>query len=182
MKGGIYMKKYKLPIIISLIVIVIIVFTYIIALKNNDIKTKNDELLASINKLLKNDYLISNAVVGSSFIDEANVVIDNTKYNIVINKNLTTIADLQNLIFDTYTGNALDEYLLNIDKYNKYVEIENDLYVNVNSLCTVSNFDKNIEIIKDTSNQIVVKNNNKEIIISKKDGKYKLKDSAYQCE
>lgn len=47
---------------------------------------------------------------------------------------------------------------------------------------TISNFDKNVKIVKNIDNKIVVKNNGKEINVTKEAGKYKLHDSAYKCE
>ena len=178
------MKKIKLPLIILFVSLVIIVLTFGLAslTENNKLDSKNDKLLTSITELVKKDYLATNLILGKPTTDEASVVIDGTKYDIVIDKNLSGIADLQNIIFNTYTDDALESYLLELDKYNKYVEVENTLYVNVNSLCTVSNFDENIKIIKKNDNEIVIKNNNKEIKVVKKDGKYKLQESAYNCK
>lgn len=105
-------------------------------MKNKTNNTTDKKMLTEITQLLKNDYLITIAVFGKVKTDEANVVIDNIRYDIVIQKELSSIKDLQSLIYNTYIDDTLELYLLELDKYNKYVEIENNLYVNVNSLCT----------------------------------------------
>lgn len=131
-------KKVKSVIAILIIFIGFVFFTVgiVFSMKNKTNNTTDKKMLTEITQLLKNDYLITIAVFGKVKTDEANVVIDNIRYDIVIQKELSSIKDLQSLIYNTYIDDTLELYLLELDKYNKYVEIENNLYVNVNSLCT----------------------------------------------
>mgnify|MGYP004713745285 FL=1 len=131
-------KKVKSVIAILIIFIGFVFFTVgiVFSMKNKTNNTTDKKMLTEITQLLKNDYLITIAVFGKVKTDEANVVIDNIRYDIVIQKELSSIKDLHSLIYNTYIDDTLELYLLELDKYNKYVEIENNLYVNVNSLCT----------------------------------------------
>ncbi len=175
------MKRFKKILVLVIVIISIVALTLSFAslMKGNGSKTK---LLDEVKSVLKNDYLAANIVFGKPTTDEANVKIGTTKYDIVIDEGLSGIADLENLITNTYTGDALDTYLLDLDKYNQYIEVQDNLYVNVNSLCDVSDFDDKVTIIKSSSKEITIKNNNKEVKLIKDNNKYKLQKSVYLCK
>ena len=178
------MKKKSLLIAILIgvmgIIILIIAFTFLIKDNNKRTHTTNKVELSSVTKLLKKDYLTTNAVFGNPTTADNDVTIDSIKYDMVTD--ISSISDLQKLIKSTYTGDILSTYLLELDKYNKYVEVEKKLYVNINSKCNIDKFDDKITIVSETDDEITVKTNNREIAINKDGNIYKLKDSAYNCE
>lgn len=178
------MKKKSLLIAILIgvmgIIILIIAFTFLIKDNNKRTHTTNKVELSSVTKLLKKDYLTTNAVFGNPTTADNDVTIDSIKYDMLTD--ISSISDLQKLIKSTYTGDILSTYLLEFDKYNKYVEVEKKLYVNVNSKCNIDKFDDKITIVDETDDEITVKTNNREIAISKDGNIYKLKDSAYNCK
>jgi hypothetical protein len=178
-------KKNKSFIIILIIILGVILLTIgiiCIAKNNKSSNSSNNKKLTKITSLLKNDYLVSNYVFGKPNTDEANVIIDDTKYNIIVDKDVTSINDLNNLINNTYTGDILTTYLIKLNEYNKYVETENKLYVNINSKCNIDKFDDKISIVSETDDTVTVKTNNRTVKVSKDGNIYKLKESAYNCK
>lgn len=178
------MKKKSLLIAILIgvmgIIILIIAFTFLIKDNNKRTHTTNKVELSSVTKLLKKDYLTTNAVFGNPTTADNDVTINSIKYDMVTD--ISSISDLQKLIKSTYTGDILSTYLLELDKYNKYVEVENKLYVNINSKCSIDKFDDKVSIVNETDDIITVKNNNRQVTISKDGSIYKLKKSAYICK
>lgn len=178
------MKVYqKILIAIGLLIIVISLIVMTIFSDNSSNSNNNDD--SSINKLLKlleNDYLISKALYDDIEKDEASVMVDNVTYNIVIEKKLTSLSDLQNIIDNTYGADFISNIYNDLDQYNKYLEVDNNLYVNINSTCKVKDFDKKITITSNGTNEISAKNNGKEFKAIKDDkGNFKLDSSVYKC-
>ena len=186
----IYLKKLKdikiwllVLAIIGIIAIVLGVLLNSNTASNNskDDNKQSDELI-KIKSLIKKDYDISNYMYGIPSVNDESVAFDGVTYYCLENSSLTNLSSYQKLIDGTYIDDLLTTSLININKYNKYVEVEKKLYVNINSKCNIDKFDDKITIVSETDDEITVKTNNREIVISKDGNIYKLKDSAYNCE
>lgn len=177
------MKVYrKILIAIGLLIIVISLIVMPIFSGNSSNSDNNDSSTNKLLKLLENDYLISKALYDDIEKDEASVMVDNVTYNIVIEKKLTSLSDLQNIIDNTYDADFISTIYNDLDQYNKYLEVDNNLYVNINSTCKVKVFDKKITITSNGTNEISAKNNGKEFKAIKDDkGNFKLGSSVYKC-
>ena len=116
-------KSLLITILISVMVIIILIiaFTFLIKDNNKRTNTTNKVVLSSVTKLLKKDYLMTNAVFGNPTTADNDVTIDSIKYDMVTD--ISSISDLQKLIKSTYTGDILSTYLLELDKYNKFVGV-----------------------------------------------------------
>lgn len=179
-------NKRTVAIFLMLIGIFIIVLGIIFIFTLNNNKNKNNDnsiTLGKVKILLENDYIISQAIYGiPTTKDIPNVTIDNVAYNLVDDNNITTIESLQKLINRTYADDLLENSMVDLNKYNTYVEIEKKLYVNINSKCSIDKLDNKITLGNETDDEITVNVNNKNITVIKDANIYKLKDSAYQCK
>ena len=180
-------KKFKIWILILVIIGIItivlgVLFNSNTASNNSKDDNKQSDELIKIKSLIKKDYDISNYMYGSPSVSEESITFDGVTYYRLENSSLKDLRSYQKLINDIYTDNLLTTSLINISKYNKYVEAEDNLYVNINSKCNIDKFDDKITIVDETDDEITVKTNNREIAISKDGNIYKLKDSAYNCK
>lgn len=181
------MKKRKLFFIIlsilgTLLIISSIIYSFVLSSNKNDSKQKSKSSSKILN-LLKNDYMISNLIYGNPEVqDVPSVSIENVKYKFLVSDDVVSVETLQTLINNTYTGDLFSDTMVNLNSYNKYVEIENKLYVNVNSKCDIKKFTDKYSIVSETEDRIIIDTNNKAITIDKIDGNYKLKESAYLCD
>lgn len=179
------MKKKKILIIILVVLGVLIITAGIVLISQTTSDNKNDtsRVPEKIKNLLEDDYNISRAIYGSVDVKEVpNVKINDVTYKLVSDDALTGNDSLQELISRTYIDNLFEESMVNINKYNQYVEIEKKLYVNINSKCDIDKFDDNITIEEETNDEIAVKTNKRTVIINKNGNVYKLEDSAYNCK
>ena len=180
------LKKIKIWELVLLIIGMIIIMLIILSIFNTSNNTKNDNKqsnkLIKIKNLIKKDYDVSNYMYGSPSVNDECVAFDGVTYYCLENSSLTNLSYYQKLINGTYIDDLLTTSLININKYNKYVEMEKKLYVSINSKCNIDKFDDKITIVSETDDEITVKTNNREIVISKDGNIYKLKDSAYNCE
>ncbi len=186
----IYLKKLKdikiWLLVLAIIGIIAIVLGVLLnsntASDNSKDDNKQSDELIKIKSLIKKDYDISNYMYGNPSVSEDSITFDGVTYYRLENSSLKDLSSYQKLINDIYTDNLLTTSLVNISMYNKYVEAEDNLYVNINSKCNIGKFDDKITIVDETDSEITVKTNNREIAISKDGNVYKLKDSAYNCE
>ena len=180
------LKKIKIWELVLLIIGIIIIMLIILSIFNTSNNTKNDNKqsnkLIKIKNLIKKDYDISNYMYGNPSVSEDSITFDGVTYYRLENSSLKDLSSYQKLINGTYIDDLLTTSLININKYNKYVEMEKKLYVNINSKCNIDKFDDKITIINETDDEVTVKTNNREIAINKGGNIYKLKDSAYNCE
>ena len=180
------LKKIKIWELVLLIIGMIIIMLIILSIFNTSNNTKNDNKqsnkLIKIKNLIKKDYDVSNYMYGSPSVNDESVAFDGVTFYCLENSSLTNLSSYQKLINGTYIDDLLTTSLININKYNKYVEMEKKLYVSINSKCNIDKFDDKITIVSETDDEITVKTNNREIVISKDGNIYKLKDSAYNCE
>lgn len=182
------MKKLKKSRIIEFMLFVIGIFMIVLSIVlifnayNNTNNNKHDYKLNIIKSLLKNDYDISNYMYGNPSVSEESVTFYDITYYHLNKSAITSIDSFQKLINETYIDNLLTSTFSDMDKYNKYVEVENKLYVNINSKCSIDKFDDKVSIVNETDDIITVKNNNRQVTISKDGGIYKLKKSAYICK
>lgn len=182
------MKKLKKINIIELMllvigVLIIVLSIFLIFNAGNNVKNnKHDNKINVIKSLLKNDYDISNYMYGNPSVSEESVTFYDITYYHLNESSITSIGSYQKLINETYIDNLLTTAFSDMDKYNKYVEVENKLYVNINSKCSIDKFDDKVSIVNETDDIITVKNNNRQVTISKDGSIYKLKKSAYICK
>ena len=178
------MKKKKTFVTILLLLGILLLISGIILIYLSGAKTdvsKSDNMSTKIKSLLKNDYIVSNLIYDTPKVkDIPNVTIDNFEYKLVDDDNITGIESLNKIINNTYSDDLFTDSLVDFNKYNKYVEVENKLYVN--SKCSIDKFDDKVSIVNETDDIITVKNNNRQVTISKDGGIYKLKKGAYICK
>lgn len=186
----IYLKKLKntkiLILVLAFIGLFVIMVGVLLSFKtagsnSNDNNNQSDELI-KIKRLIKKDYDISNYMYGNPSVSEDSITFDGVTYYRLKNSTLANLSSYQKLINETYTDNLLATSLFNMNKYNKYVEVEKNLYVNINSKCNIDKFDDKITIVDVVNNEVTIKTNNREITISKDGNAYRLKDSAYNCK
>lgn len=177
------LKKLKLwQIILGIGLLTIVLGAVLIPIFSKDESNNIDKVDKRIVKLLENDYLVSKALYDEISVDEANASISGVIYYYVKDEKLSSISDLQNMISSTYDNSFIYTVYQDVDKYNKYVEVDNELYVNINNVCKVKDFDKNVTIIKNGTNEITGKSNGKEFTAIKDDsGNFKLTSSVYKC-
>ena len=180
------MKNKKIFVTILLLLGILLLISGIILIYLSGAKTdvsKSDNMSTKIKSLLKNDYIVSNLIYGTPKVKNIpNVTIDNFEYKLVDDDNITGIESLHKIINNTYSDDLFTDSIVDFNKYNKYVEVENKLYVNINSKCSIDKFDDKVSIVNETDDIITVKNNNRQVTISKDGGIYKLKKSAYICK
>ena len=179
------LKKIKpWQIIIFTGLLLIVIGGLLIPVFSNGLHTSNNDNISDdkLLKLLENDYLVSKALYGGVSTDESSITVDDLKYDIVTDKKLTSLSDLQNIINETYDSDFVGSIYADIDKYNKYIEIDDNLYVNINSICKVNEFDNKIVIVESGTNEITVENNGKKVIVKKDNsGNFKLTGIVYKC-
>lgn len=175
------MKKKKL--IISLIVlgVIIVISGTIIAIIGNDNKNKKPRVEKEIVDLVKSDYKASNIIYGTPETEEKYMFFDDVEYKGIGYKEFKKVSYIYTIIDDTYTGVMKTYFTQDINKYNKYMSIDDIVYVNINSKCDVGKFDNNISTYFDKNNNKIVKNNKREAKLIRVDGKYKLEESLYNC-
>lgn len=181
------MKKKKLLTIILVVLGILlltagVILIYLSRTNTTDV-SKNDNKSSKVENLLKNDYIISNLIYGTpNAKDVPNITIDNVTYKLIDDKNISGIESLQKFINSTYTDDLFTNSIVDLNKYNKYVEAENKLYVNINSKCNIDKFDDKVSIVSEADDTVTVKTNNRTVTISKDGDIYKLKKSAYNCK
>ncbi len=181
------MKKKKLFLSILFVLGTLLIFSGIILVfisnSNKNESGQENKSSSKILKLLKNDYMISNLIYGNPKVqDVPSVSIENIRYKFLVSDDVVSIESLQRLINSTYTGDLYSNTMSNLNSYNKYVEIENKLYVNVNSKCNIKNYTDKYSIVSETEDRIIIDTNDKAITIDKNGDDYKLKESAYLCD
>lgn len=176
-------KKKTIMSLISLGIIIVIIGT-VVAITGNNKNNKNDKkpsIEKEIVELVKNDYKTSNIIYGIPETEEKYMFFDNIEYKGIGYKEFKKVSYIYTIIDDTYTGVMNTYFLQDINKYNKYMSIDDIVYVNINSKCDVGKFDNNISTYIDKDNNKIVKSNEREAKVVKIDGKYKLEGSLYNC-
>lgn len=174
------MKLGKLFSIIGIIVVIIGISLLIINITSKS-DTKNNDIDKEIMKLVKNDYEISTIIYGIPDTKDDTFKLEGIEYKAVNNDKFKEVSYTSSLVRNTYTGVTYSYYLEDINKYNKYMSIDDIIYVNINSKCDVGKFDNNISTYYDKNNNKIVKNNKREAKVIKIDGKYRLDGSLYKC-
>lgn len=181
------MKKKKILTIILVVLGILlltagVILIYYFKTNTTDV-SKNDNKSSKIENLMKNDCIISNLIYGIPDVkDVPNITIENVTYKLVADSNIYGIESLQKFINNTYTGDLFTDSMVDLNEYNKYIEAENKLYVNINSKCNIDKFDDKISIVNETDDTVTVKTNNRTVKVSKDGNIYKLKESAYNCK
>lgn len=175
------MKKKKLILYLIVLGIVIAVIGTIITITGNDNKNKKPRVEKEIVDLVKSDYKASNIIYGTPETEEKYMFFDNVEYKGIGYKEFKKVSYIYTIIDDTYTDVMNTYFLQDINKYNKYMSIDDIVYVNINSKCDVGKFDNNISTYLDKNNNKIVKSNKREAKVIKIDGKYKLEGSLYNC-
>ncbi len=175
------MKKKIFILVMEIIGVILIITGIILAcsgkLKINVSNTMDKEIL----KLVKNDYIISNILYGTPKTVEDYFFIEDVQYKKIDYDDYKTLNYPYSIIDNTYTGVTHTYFNDDVNKYNKYMLIDDIVYVNINSKCDIGKFDKNISTYFDKNNNIIIKSNGRETKAEKINGKYKLDGSLYNC-
>lgn len=175
-------KLWQILIFIGLFITIVGVVLSFTFSNNSNTTTKKDTSNSEIMNLLKNDYIISLALYGNISVEQAKISINNLEYYAVSEKKINSLQNLQSLIVKTYDNTYVNKIYDDLDKYNKYIEFDNNLYVNINSVCEVSIFDEKIIINKNSADEISGENNGKNFVAKRDDsGSFKLANSVYRC-
>lgn len=178
------MKKTKLQNILIIIIVGCLIFAFgiivLIISNRNDTDTKNT-LKDEMTELVKRDYMVTNIIYGTPIVND-NIIMtfDEIEYKAIDYKEFKNLSYLYDIIDNTYAGVMNTYYADDVNKYNSYMEIDDNIYVAVNTKCDIGEFDDDIKV-STLNNEIIVKSNNLEVKAIKDKGQYKLEGSFYRC-
>ena len=183
-------ENKKKIIIISVIVLVLIILTILVIFlinKNQEAAQKKDEMTERARQLVQNDYLYSYIYQGDVKTSEGAITVDDVTYYYVDDEKLAdihSIADINNLIKDTYTELKWENYFEEVDSINKYFENENGLYVakgenTCNNIRDINIDDLYITNVQDDKMMIYWENNG--VYAYNEDGTWRLGTNNFYC-
>lgn len=186
-------KKNKILIIIIILLIVIAISLSAIFILNKR-KNNNQNINNTVNEkftfykekvstLLQNDNILKQLFFSKIDVGSENITVDNEEYSPVSDKyNIKTIEEIYDMIDNTYSFALKGDLVENFNNYNRFIDLNDKLYVNFRNKCFINDYNENELSIKDVKDEVITYvYDNKEYEAYYKDDLYLLGSSPFIC-
>lgn len=186
-------KKNKILIIIIILLIVIAISLSVIFILNkrennnqninNTVKEKFTFYKEKVSTLLQNDNIIKQLFYSKIDVGSENITVDNEEYSPVSDKyNIKTIEEIYDMIDNTYSFALKGDLVENFNNYNRFINLNDKLYVKFRNKCFINDYNEKELSIKDVKDEVITYvYDNKEYEAYYKDDLYLLGSSPFTC-
>lgn len=184
-------KKNKILIIIIILLIVIAISLSVIFILNkrnnqninNTVNEKFTFYKEKVSTLLQNDNIIKQLFYSKIDVGSENITVDNEQYSPVSDKyNIKTIEEIYSMIDNTYSFALKRDLVENFNNYNRFIYLNDKLYVKFRNKCFINDYNEKELSIKDVKDEVITYvYDNKEYEAYYKDDLYLLGSSPFTC-